>query len=366
MKSNILIRTIILLSLILVLYGCAQPRSELPNYDSALSENEQKIQNQMFADSWIATYQSISEIGIDILFQASDLCINEDKMYGLGIDVATHYDAPESIRDEINKTLNLNENLKIVSLGKISPGSKAGLQIGDEIIKIDNLPAPSGETANLEYYKILKNMKKGEYNLTINRNGKDINVSIATEERCRFNYGIDLDNNNFNAFADGNNIILSLRMAKWLIQDEIGAAIVFAHEFAHNANHHIDDKKKNANTGAALGLLVDILIGSKGYGYGNDFMELGANIGANQYSIQYENEADYLSMYALALSGYDITKAPNFWRRFAVEVPNSIYSGGSSHPTTSERYLRLETYIKEIKSKIDNGVKPMPTYKIND
>ena len=139
---------------------------------------------------------------------------------------------------------------------------------------------------------------------------------------------------------------------KWLLQEEMGAAIVFAHELAHNANHHVDDKIANANTGALVGLLLGIAIGANP----SDAMDLGANIGATSYSIDYENEADYLSVYILALSGYDITRAPNFWRRFAVEVPNSIYSGGGTHPSTSERYVRLETYVKEVQDQIDKGV----------
>ena len=148
-------------------------------------------------------------------------------------------------------------------------------------------------------------------------------------------------------------------MAKWLLQDEIGAAMVFAHELGHNANHHVADKIQNANTGALVGLLLGIAIGANPA----DAMDLGANIGATSYSIDYENEADYLSIYILALSGYDISKAPNFWRRFAVEVPNSIYSGGGTHPSTSERFVRLETYVKEVQDQIDKGLKPVPKYK---
>ena len=38
------------------------------------------------------------------------------------------------------------------------------------------------------------------------RDGVEKDFSILTESRCRFNYAIDLDNNTFNAYADGNNI----------------------------------------------------------------------------------------------------------------------------------------------------------------
>ena len=60
------------------------------------------------------------------------------------------------------------------------------------------------------------------------------------------------------------------------------------------------------------------------------------------------------------MSGYKIDDAANFWRRFAVEVPGSIYSKGGSHPSTSERYVRIEKTIKEVYGKINNGEKILP------
>ena len=348
-----------ILLILFFLFGCAQPQSSLPSYDQQLSIDEQKIQNQLFADSWLKTYQSFVPIGIDILYKASDLCETEDIIFGIGIDVATRYDAPESIREGINKSLNLTDSLKIVAIGIDSPGYRSGLKVGDEIIKINGKDAPSGEKAIFDFYKYVSKKNESNISLKIMRDGNEKDFSILTESRCRFNYAIDLDNNTFNAYADGNNIVFSLRMAKWLLQDEIGAAMVFAHELGHNANHHVADKIQNANTGALVGLLLGIAIGANPA----DAMDLGANIGATSYSIDYENEADYLSIYILALAGYDISKAPNFWRRFAVEVPNSIYSGGGTHPSTSERFVRLETYVKEVQDQIDKGLKPMPKYK---
>ena len=347
------------LFIFLFLVSCAQPQSSLPSYDQQLSINEQKIQNQLFADSWLKTYQSFVPIGIDILYKASDLCTPEDQIYGIGIDVATKHDAPEIIRDEINKSLSLTDSLKIIAVGADSPGARNGLSIGDEIIEINGKDAPYGVKAIFDFYKYVSKKNESTINLKIIRNGNEKVFSILTESRCRFNYAIDLDNSTFNAYADGNNIVFSLRMAKWLLQDEMGAAIVFAHELGHNANHHVADKIQNANTGALVGLLLGIAIGANP----SDAMDFGAGIGANSYSIDYENEADYLSVYILALSGYDISRAPNFWRRFAVEVPNSIYSGGGTHPSTSERYVRLQTYVKEVQDQIDKGLIPKPKYK---
>ena len=60
----------ILLIVFLFLFACAQPQGTLPQYNQQLSIEEQKIQNQLFADSWLKTYIDVSENGLNILFNA--------------------------------------------------------------------------------------------------------------------------------------------------------------------------------------------------------------------------------------------------------------------------------------------------------
>ena len=355
-KNNKIFSLIILF----IFFGCAQPQSTLPIYDEQLSSEEQKIQSQLFAESWLNAYVGLSEIGYRILFGAADLCLIEDQIYDIGIDVATKYSGPENIREEIEIILDLDENLSVVVVGQDTPASEAGFLRGDKIIKIDNETAPFGESATAEFYKLMKHDYARAYDFVVKREGQEIPINIKTSKRCRFNHTVDFDNNTFNAFADGDNMYFSLRITKWLLQEELGAAIVYAHELGHNANRHIDDKKTNATVGMSVGLLAGILLGGD-IGQTQDLMDMGGQIGASQYSVAYENEADYLSLYALALSGYNIEGAVNFWRRFAVEVPNSIYSS-TSHPSTSERFIRMESAIKEIQSKILNGDVLLPTY----
>jgi len=352
-----MIKKFLILAL-LFLISCAQPQTQLPNYSTVITDKERDIQNQMFADSWLSTYIPFSTMGTDILFSASNLCEDDDRIFALGMNLANKYSGYESIREEINNNLSLGSKLKVVSLGNNSPAKKAGVLAGDEILEIDGDNLVHGEKAYESYNnKIDKDYQK-LYQFKILRDGEIKNLEIRSEERCRFNYVIDLDNNTFNAFANGDYMVFSLRMAKWLMQDEIGAAIVFAHELGHNANKHVADKKQNASAGALLGLLVGIYVGLP-----QDMMEVGQSIGATAYSIEYENEADYLSMYILAQAGYNLDDAVNFWRRFAVEVPNSIYSTGGTHPSTAERYVRMESTIKEIKDKISKGEKLIPSYK---
>ena len=54
----------ILLIVFLLFIGCAQPQGTLPQYNQQLSIEEKKIQNQLFADSWLKTYIDVSENGL--------------------------------------------------------------------------------------------------------------------------------------------------------------------------------------------------------------------------------------------------------------------------------------------------------------
>ena len=358
MKIWFQVKFVIFAFIPLALISCAQPQSQLPEYSQNLTEKEQSIQNQLFADSYLNTYIPFSNLGTDILFKASELCEQEDRIFGLGLILANEHSAFEKIREEVNNSLDLGSKLKIISTGKDTPAARAGMLAGDTILEINGKQINGGKDAYQNYAKQISNEFQEKYTIKVLREGEFKNFDVKSEERCRFNFVVDLDNNTFNAFANGEIMVFSLRMAKWLMTDETGAAIVFAHELGHNANKHVQDKMDNAAAGALLGLLFGAYVGLP-----QDMMDLGMNIGASAYSIEYENEADYLSMYILALSDYDLDKAVEFWRRFAIEVPNSIYSTGGSHPSTSERFLRMEATIKEIKNKIKMNQPLTPSYK---
>ena len=241
-----------------VFISCAKPQGALPSYNQELSIEEQKMQNQLFADSWLKAYLNVSEVGLNILFNAVELCREEDQIYGIGADIATRYDGPEQIRSELTKSLFLTDDITIVATGINTPARYAGLESGDKIIKINDA-APYGVKATSEFYKKIRDSKTKTHQILVKRNEQEILINVQAQKQCRFGFFVDLDNNTFNAFADGNFIALSLRMAKWLAQDEIGIPLVFAHELAHNAYHHIDDKKTNMQAGAGIGLLLDIL-----------------------------------------------------------------------------------------------------------
>ena len=144
-------------------------------------------------------------------------------------------------------------------------------------------------------------------------------------------------------------------------EDEL--AVVVAHEIAHNAMRHIDAKKKNATFGALLGAILDVAAATQGVNTGGEFTSQGAELGAMTFSQDFEREADHVGMYILARADHHTNTAADFWRRMAQESPGSI-KFASSHPTTAERYLRLEQAAAEIEGKRAAGQPLLPELKV--
>ena len=83
-------------------------------------------------------------------------------------------------------------------------------------------------------------------------------------------------------------------------------------------------------------------------------------IGADAYSVDFEQEADYVGLYLARRGGYSINNAADFWRRAAVEkIPEAI-TLSTTHPSTPERFVALNKTIREIQAKQAAGQPLVP------
>jgi len=125
------------------------------------------------------------------------------------------------------------------------------------------------------------------------------------------------------------------------------------HELAHNAEGHIQMQKKDARSGRVF----DVLAALGGINTHGRF----ARRAALRYSQEYENQADYVGLYFMALGGYAIDGAPDFWRRMAVEHPSSIKdSYQATHPSSPARFAALEKTVLEIHQRTVTGLPLTP------
>ncbi|MGE3714757.1 MAG: M48 family metallopeptidase, partial [Alphaproteobacteria bacterium] len=170
----------------------------------------------------------------------------------------------------------------------------------------------------------------------------------AQGSSCYYHFDIEYDDK-LNAYADGKKIVFYSGMLRFLDGDDEIAAVM-GHELAHNLMGHVDASSTNRMTGAFIGLLIDAAVASQGISTGGTFGDVGQTVGHLSYSVDFEEEADYIGLYVAALAGFDITKAPNVWRRMSLEDPDGIYSS-TTHPSNAARYVALNKTIYEINSK---------------
>ena len=96
----------------------------------------------------------------------------------LGVKVIALQGIPSSYRNHLNIKSNLKNGIYVDSVTKHSAAAIAGVKAGDVIIKVDNKAV--SDVASL--HSILYNHKVGDnVNLTINRNGKEINLRVKLQ-----------------------------------------------------------------------------------------------------------------------------------------------------------------------------------------
>lgn len=178
--------------------------------------------------------------------------------------------------------------------------------------------------------------------------------------RCYYYFRLALDRE-LNAHADGRNIVIYSGMM-YFLKDDDEVAAVMAHELAHNMMGHIDASKQNVAAGAIVGALIDGIAASQGVNTSGGGMDTGAHMGKVSYSVEFEEEADYVGLYIAARAGYDVGKSPDVWRRMTVEDPDALFRE-ITHPANPKRAALLQKAIEEIAYKRKRRLPLIPEFK---
>lgn len=164
-----------------------------------------------------------------------------------------------------------------------------------------------------------------------------------------------------NAYADGKDVYVTTAMMNF-VRTDTELATILGHEYAHNMMGHVDAQQKNSLAGHLVGMTLDILASAGGVGTGSLFSNAGAQIGGLRYSQGFENEADYIGLYIMANSGFNIDNAPHIWRRFSIKDGEQAIYSASSHPTNPHRFIAMTKAIEEIKKKKSKGLPLIPEF----
>jgi predicted Zn-dependent protease len=279
------------------------------------------------------------------------LCVDRNR-WTVGAFYANKYDFPKEMQDTAISSLGMSDVLVVYTIIDDAPAATSGLKEGDVLVRVNDKQVPTGEGASKKLTEILnEELKDGEdITLIVKQDGLQESFKISPVKVCDYPLVV-VNQDDVNAYADGNNIVIFQGMMDFAKTDE-ELSMVVAHELAHNNMRHIEAKKTNF----FVGLLADILVtGLTGVDFGI------RNAAAGAYSKDFESEADYVGMYIMARAGMDLDNAPEFWRRMGSRNPRSIEDNYlASHPSTPERFVALEESIREIKLKQESAQDLMP------
>jgi beta-barrel assembly-enhancing protease len=354
-------RAYLILAVTLLLTACAAPQTRSPEVTSVAAEIEAKKQRELVVQGLVEAERRLYRVGYPLITHGAPLC--GDKVSpSIGIVFWNNHRFQKDWQEALTSQYGVTDLIRVVYVAPGSPGDKAGVRAGDVPLSLDGWPVPVGNDAPEQLGKRLQELGKENraIEVVVQREGRDHRFSVVPEPAC--DVALVLDNKDAkNAYADGRRIVVYRGLMDFFKSDE-EAALVIAHELAHNAMGHIDAKKQNALVGGVLGFVLDVAAAAGGVDTQGSFTKMGMNAGAGTYSVDFEKEADYVGLYLMAAAGYEIDGAADFWRRMAVQDPRAIQLR-STHPTTPERFVGIEKAVAEIKNKIEKGLPLEPEIK---
>lgn len=340
-----------------LLSACITPTTQQPELDEALVKREQKLQQTIALDALVAEYRRVFDHGYPLLFAAESLCKEQQNRREIGW-LLTNIDAlPETMKTVGAEKYGWGDALSVVHIVANSPAAQAGIQPGDQLININSQAVPQGKDAlekfEKQYIKVAESLNEQNptLNVTLKRGEQTLTLTVTPQPACAFRLLV-FNSDSVNAFADGKNLAITRGMLRFA--DDLGLKTVLAHEIAHNIMHHSDARSRNG----LLGFFVDLFALFHGINTRGGFQ----GAGTYAYSKAFESEADYVSLYVLALAQQPLENVPHFWRKMAAIHPGNIEQNhAATHPTTAQRFLALEQAVQEVRQKQRNQQPLIPT-----
>ena len=356
MKSGIYFLITFAVTLMLIT-GCAGPSTKSSQLDQSLVESEREKQREIALTQFQKKQIRLLQVSYPLLTAASGLCEKEDEPLraGVGLTVRSKYSYVKDMQDTAARIFNLGETPEVLYVVKNSPAERAGIKKGDLILQVGDHKIPASKDAFITLVEIYaKKLTPGDsVDFVLENSGQQRIVTVQTEKQCHYLVALSTDDS-VNAFADGNQVIITTGMMRFTETDQELSSVV-SHELAHNLMDHMDAKQLNA-TG---GLVLDILAAIAGVNTQGIFSDLGASVNSKEFEV----EADYVGLYIMARANEPLDGVANFWRRMAAEHPGAITSDHmASHPSTPERFVAIENTVVEIQSKQHRNAALVPEY----
>lgn len=340
-----------------LLGGCSTPDTAFLQGNAQEIAAETEKQKQLVLKQHYDYELRLQKVAFPLLTDNAEICGDKTAPY-VGFSVWTIDTLPENYKRTAAGMYGLDGYVNVYMSIPGAPASRAGLQRGDKIIAVNGEPVQQGKSGLKQVRAAMRDRTRRELSLVVLRNGQKNNLMVRAAASCAFPVVMEGDGD-VNAFADGKAVHIPVGMLRFTRTDE-ELALVVAHEIAHNAAEHVQKQMQNAMGAGLVGALLEVAIASGGGAPNGDLTRMMMEQGQRAYSVQFEQEADYIGMYILARAGYPIKNAADFWRRMASEAAPDTIQTRSTHPTSPERFVAIEKTAQEIARKISGGQSLLP------
>ncbi|HEV8661970.1 MAG TPA: M48 family metallopeptidase [Candidatus Methylomirabilis sp.] len=336
--------------------GCGPSLKEVAVSEAA-AQTEREKQQEMALSAFLEREDRLARVSVPLLTGAAELCgENIRPLYGFELHEKTLYGKllGKDFEEVAARQLGVGDRVAVRTVHPDFPAA-GDLRVGDQVLAINDRLLKGKTTA--EAMKIVDEPglpAEQPLRLQIEREGEVRDLTVPGVPGCTFSVHL-VNADDVNAFADGKRVILTTGMVRFARTDG-ELALVVGHEIAHNALGHISKQRVNR----VPGMLLDVLIAGTTGIYTGMFSELAGRA----FSKGFEAEADYAGLYIAARAGHDIGDAADFWRRMAAEHPGSIKKNFlASHPSAPERFVAIESTVREIEEKRQRGEPLLPELK---
>ncbi|MES2932925.1 MAG: M48 family metallopeptidase [Pseudomonadota bacterium] len=290
----------------------------------------------------MTTQDRLDAIAAPLLMKNSELCKKQSRLL-LGFSAKNKYSYSRELADKVQAAFGLDERLQVTSVLAASGAARVGLQKRDIVLTAEDTPLPQGENAERQAAAILGPLTSGRSHikLTISRDGNSQVLNIPMTQACAFR--VELGNaDHVNSYTDGRRIVLTRGLVN-VAKSDLELAFAIAREMAHAALGHPEKQRMTGTVGAIIDNLVRL---------NPDLSTMSGTAGVKVTLKELDAAADILALNMLSKAGYQVEKAPQFWRRLASEYPASVLNGHTAiHPDTAYRLAAMDKTIAEIKAK---------------
>lgn len=354
MHANYCLRVLVILIVGLNSSACGTTTQRVKVDDAAAAAEAEK-QKSLYVSSQLRDQRKIQNLAAPLLIANAELCRKDVRPF-IGLVSANVHQWPKAYRLAASSVIGVGELIEVLHVVPGGPAEEAGFLAGDVLVSVDGRAVPDGPKATNKTAELLeKTLEIGKPStFVVRRGGTQNDVVVTPVVACAY-YVVLTGGDEVNAYADGNTVYITKGMMRF-VETDSELATVIGHELAHNAMGHSDKKLGNY----LLGSVLDVVAAAYGVNTQGAFGDSASKV----YSQDFEAEADYVGLYALARAGYDISEAPNLWRRMGADSPGAINSTyGGSHPGTAERYIALDMAVTEILAKKNAGEPLVPNPK---